>query len=294
MRNNVEFVNIDWKQSRHHPTLLLQRTEMSIHVVFVNIDWNESRRYRQPNRNLRFLKSTITDIVQRMNPTVICMCEVGEANIPLSDWQMEHLAECVISAWNDAVTEHVKLCIMCTTGYPYMTIYNGGVVQCTDHRILDDLYKTGEQARTAQAFVLVAPGGESVDVINVHAPSQNKRLTDFQRRLLLTNLLQSKSQARRGFTIGNVPFLIGGDMNTTPILMSQLIQTCVDNGSLHTYTGVRAYVRNGAKDGDLCITGGILTANTLSTTAGNHDPTHDPYGICWSMPQYTAQRISGN
>jgi len=86
MTNNVEFVNIDWKESGQHRKLLLQRTEMSIHVVFVNIDWNESRHYRQPNRNLRLLKSTITDIVQRMNPTEICMCEafrraIGRWNI---------------------------------------------------------------------------------------------------------------------------------------------------------------------------------------------------------------------
>jgi len=213
------------------------------------------------------------------------MCEVGEVTIPLSDEQMEQVAEWVASAWNDAVTEHVRLCIMFTTGSPYMTIYNDDVVQCTDHRILEHLYKAGEQTRTAQAFLLVATGGESVDVINIHAPSGTRTLKDSQRRVLLTNLLQSESRARPGVIIGNAHFLIGGDMNTPPMLMSQLLKMCENKGLLHP--GARVHEKNFAKDGDLCISGGIQ-ASILDTIAGNHDPEHDPYGICWVTPQYTA------
>ena len=60
---------------------------------------------------------------------------------------------------------------------------------------------------------------------------------------------------------------------------------CEDNGSLRP--GAQTHERNFAKDGDLCIAGGIQ-ARTLTTTAGNHDPEHDPYGICWVTSQYTA------
>ncbi len=190
---------------------------MSANVVFVNIDWKESRHHRTLNANMQLLKSTITDIVRRMNPTVICTCEVGETTNPLSGGQMEQVAECVSSAWNDAATEHVKLRSMFTTGAPYMTIYGSGPFQCSDHQILHDLYYAGGEARTAQAFVLSGPGGGSIDVINVHAPSGTKKLQDNQRRSLLTSLPQSNSQARPGLTIGNVQFLIGGDMNTAII-----------------------------------------------------------------------------
>ena len=57
--------------------------------------------------------------------------------------------------------------------------------------------ETGDatELSTAQTFVVGAPGGESADVINVHTPSRTKRLMDSQRRLLLTNLLHSNSQA---------------------------------------------------------------------------------------------------
>jgi endonuclease/exonuclease/phosphatase family metal-dependent hydrolase len=258
---------------------------MSANVVFVNIDWKESRHHRTLNANMKVLAKTITDIVQKMNPTVICMCEVGETKNPLSEEQMQQVADKSISAWKDAATEHVKLRSMFTTGAPYMTIYVSGPFQCSDQQILHDLYYAGGEARTAQAFVLSGPGGGSIDVINVHAPSGTKKLKDNERRSLLTSLLQSNSQARPGLTIGNVQFLIGGDMNTAPILMSQLLQACRDNRSLHTEA--RTHETDFAKHGDLCIAGGIQ-ASTLKTTAPNHDPKHDPYGICWSMPKRTA------
>jgi hypothetical protein len=59
------------------------------------------------------------------------------------------------------------------------------------------------------------PGDVTVDVINVHAPSPSKKkLTDQQRKTLLTNLLQSNSKSMPGRAIGKARFLIGGDMNT--------------------------------------------------------------------------------
>ena len=122
-------------------------------------------------------------------------------------------------------------------------------------------------------------------MVNVHAPSGKKSLQDAQRKTLLTNLLQSSSQNawqhqfRPSGNIGNAHFLIGGDMNTTPLQMSYLLQKCLDNGLLRTKA--RIHERIFAKHGDLCVVGG-LQASTLTTTAPNHDRLHEPHGICWS------------
>ena len=74
-----------------------------------------------------------------------------------------------------------------------------------------------------------------MDVVNVHAPSG---LNDWQHIKLLTNLLQSSSQATLGANIGNGHFVIAADMNTSRLKMSQVLQTCRDNGSLHTTTRI--------------------------------------------------------
>ena len=115
-----------------------------------------------------------------------------------------------------------------------MTIYIDGPIQCSCHRILKGLYNAQGLPRTAQTFLCCGPGGVTVDVINVHAPSGRKTLTDQQRQTLLTNLLQSNSKSMPEQAIGSARFLIGGDMNTAPFLLSQLLQVCRDNGSLHT------------------------------------------------------------
>ena len=164
-----------------------------------------------------------------------------------------------------------------------MTTYIDGPIRCSDDQILCNLYYAGGERRTAQTFVCWFPSGESIDVVNVHAPSGYRPLKDPQRKTLLTTLLQSSSQTRPDASIGNAHFLIGGDMNTTPLRMSQLLQTCRDDGTLRTQA--RTHQRDSAKHGDLCIVGGIQ-ARILETTAENHDKQHDPYGICWSsMPR---------
>ena len=163
-----------------------------------------------------------------------CMCEVGVATIPLSQVQMQQVADRSMLAWKEAATEHFELRCMFEVGAPYMTIYEYGPIQCSCHRILKDLYYARGQPRTAQAFLCCGPGDVTVDVINVHAPSSKPRLTDQQRKTLLRNLLQSDSQSLLGQAIGSARFLIGGDVNTSPFLLSQLLQTCRDEGSLHT------------------------------------------------------------
>ena len=104
-------------------------------------------------------------------------------------------------------------------------------------------------------------------------------LKDSQRRTLLTNLLQSNSQARPGCTIGQAHFVIGGDMNTDSHRMSNMLQECRHHGSLRTQAQIHEPAS--PKHGDLCIVAGIR-ACTLTTSAPNHDPQHNPYGICWT------------
>jgi hypothetical protein len=173
--------------------------------------------------NMKRLGQTIANVMQNMNPTMICMCEVGEATIPLTEEQMQQVSYQSMHAWKEAATEHFKgaatehfeLRSMSQVGAPYMTIYKDGAIQCSCHRILKDLYNAGDLPRMAQTFLCCGPGDVTVDVINVHAPSRSKKkLTDQQRKTLLTNLLQSNSKSMPGRAIGKVRFLIGGDMNT--------------------------------------------------------------------------------
>ena len=116
----------------------------------------------------------------------------------------------------------------------------------------------------AQTFVCCGPGNVTADVINVHAPSGKKPLTTQQRIALLTNLLQSNSQSMPGQKNGRAYFLIGGDMNTKPHSLSQFLQDCRKNGSLHTQARIHEPVFG--KHGDVCFLGG-LKAKTLTTTA---------------------------
>ena len=44
-----------------------------------------------------------------MKPTMICMCEVGVASDPLTEEQMQQVADRSMQAWRDAATEHVQL-----------------------------------------------------------------------------------------------------------------------------------------------------------------------------------------
>ena len=277
--------------------LLLQSTEMHTKIVFINIGmyqyWQRTRMRRTSNGvgwtgrweiepNMTTLANTIGNVVQNMEPTMICMVAVGEATQPLSEEQMQQVATESTRAWKDAATERIQLRSMFTTGEPYMTIYIDGHIRCTEHRILRNLYYTGGRPRTAQAFACSLPGDESIDVVNVNVKaSGNWPLSDFERRTLLKNLLQSNSLARQGSSIGKADFVIGGDMNTCRDKIAELLQACRQNGSLHILT--QTHDRTRGKHGDLCIVGG-RQATTLMTTAENHNPQHDPYGIYWSIP----------
>ena len=89
-----------------------------------------------------------------------------------------------------------------------------------------------------------------------------------------------------GRTIGSARFLIGGDMNTGPHVLSQMLQVLREDGVLQTKEQV---VERGlvAKHGDVCFFGGF-EAKTLQTIAKNHDAQHIPYGIEWITPPASA------
>ena len=174
---DVELHRVRSEQSRQ--ARLLQRTEMSANVVFINIDWKSSR--INPNRlglNMRLLATTIAGVVRQMNPTMICMCEVGGAKHPLSEGQMLQVVDQVEWAWTGAATEDIQLRSMFTAGAPYVTIYIDGPIRCSDHRILHNLYYAGGEPRTAQTFGCSFPCGDSIDVVNVHAPAGKQPLKD--------------------------------------------------------------------------------------------------------------------
>ena len=134
------------------------------------------------------------------------------------------VADQCMNSWQDAATEHVQLHSMYEVGAPYMTIYQQGPIQCSHHRILRELFPAQGDPRTTQAFLCTGPGGLTVDINNVHAPSGRPILTDLQRMTLLENMLQSSSFSMPGMAIGCARFLICGDMNTDSFQMSQLLQ----------------------------------------------------------------------
>ena len=167
---------------------------------------------------------------------------------------------------------------MFQVGAPYMTVYIEGPIQCSDPRTLNDLYYAKGASRTAQTFLCRGPGNITVDVINVHAPSGKRKLTDEQRKKWISKLLQSASKSRPGQAIGSARFLIGGDMNSYPIPLSRILYELDGNEWFQTAWWIHGPPFG--KPGDVCVVGGF-DAEPLTTTAVNHDPQHVPYGICW-------------
>ncbi len=132
--------------------LLLQSTAMSANVVFINIDWKASRMLGTLDSNMKLLAETTEGVVRNMNPTMICMCEVGETKYSQSEKQMQLFATRIMSAWRDGATEHIQLRSMFTTGSPYMTVYIDGPIRCSNHRILHNLYDADGEPRDLETM----------------------------------------------------------------------------------------------------------------------------------------------
>ena len=125
---------------------------MSVNVVFINIDWKASKMLSTRETHMNRLYRTIEGVVRNMNPTMICMCEVGETKHPLSEEQMQQLVNRSMSAWQNAATEHIQLRSMFTTGSPYMTVYIDGPIRCSNHRILHNLYDADGEPRDLETM----------------------------------------------------------------------------------------------------------------------------------------------
>ena len=80
-----------------------------------------------------------------------------------------------------------------------MTIYQQGPLHCSGHRILHNLYLAQGQPRTAQTFLCTGPGGVTVDIINVHAPSGKPSAC---RVSLLQSKRHAQPSAKRSSTFG--------------------------------------------------------------------------------------------
>ena len=151
---------------------------------------------------------------------MICMVEVGVSTQPLTLPHMEQVRDQVLTTWRSMADENAHIRIMFEVGHPYMTAYDAKQIVCSDHRIIPKVF-TARGPRSAQAFSCRGPGGATIDVVNVHAPSGEEKLKDAQRMELLTNLLQSNSRALPNTSLGNGSFLIGGDMNTSIVTATE-------------------------------------------------------------------------
>ena len=103
-----------WKTAatEHSPEVsLLRTTKMSANVVFINMDWKKSKHFSTQSLqdNMETLGKTITNVVRNMDPTMICMCEVGQVMTPLTEEQMQEVEHQITCAWKGAATEHFDL-----------------------------------------------------------------------------------------------------------------------------------------------------------------------------------------
>jgi len=273
---------------------LLQSTT-GVNIIFVNIDWKSSRHNttESTRRNLKKLTHTITSIVTNMKPALICCCEVGEAKHPMSMEQMQAVADTIRAVWEAAATVHPLISVLFEVDAPYLTIWDDNLCSCKHGRILKNVYNVPGHRRVAQAFLCIMPGESDeagIDIVNAHAPSGDPPLTDSQRFQLMRNLLQRQSMARADKRIGEVRFIVGGDLNSNEITLSQILNQLRDRNILTVSNEL--LFPTWAKPGDMCVVGGF-TATLLRVRADNHDPRHEPYGIVWSrQPQHATEQLT--
>ena len=212
---------------------------------------------------------------------------------PMTLQQMFDLADTIRTAWEAAATEHPDIEVLFEVDAPYLTIWDGKCCECKRHQILENVYNVPGHRRKAQAFLCIMPGEndeEGIDIVNVHAPSGKPKLTDSHRYHLIRNLLQSSSMARPNQQIGEGRFVLGGDMNTSELGLSQILNKLRSFGILKTSNEVLS--PKWGKHGDMCVVGGFTTT-LVQGRARNHDPQHEPYGIAWQrQPQHATEQLT--
>ena len=253
-----------------------------LNLVFVNIDWKIGRHANQTasNKNARVLAGTVASIVANMDPAAICFCEFGGVRAPLKPIHVELLKRTIEGAWREnAATEHVRF--IYEAGEPYLTAFRSDQLDCRHSRTVRKLYYIFGEPRTAQFFLATQPGqpdAAGINIVNVHAPSGNKRLTNAQRTTLMRKLLGCESLRTNQSTLGHDAFIIGGDMNSSEIVLTQMVETCEKEEILSK--GSHAIKPSDAKHGDILLQLNV-PGDGLRTQARNHDPQHVPYGFCW-------------
>ena len=281
-----------------------------LNIVYVNIDWKSTRHNTQEScaRNKRTLQETIASIVAQMRPDILCMSEVGVASSLMTEEQLEAVAEWCVEQWKRTATgragagwrspeffgeqawkaaqDDFSLSVLYAKDAPYMTIYNEKKCICTKNAILHNLYKHNEP-RTAQHMLFEPRTGaignlELLEIVNVHAPSGKKPLTDSNRKELIFHILQSESLENPATTIGHKNFLIGGDMNTAPGTLTELLTRAYNAQVVKELPDITPHQMDAhVKPGDYCFLQGIRSEPLPRDGAHNHDPKHDPYGITW-------------
>ena len=286
-----------------------------LNIVFVNLDWKSSRHNTQESRarNKGTLQETIESIVAKMRPDILCMVEVGVASSLVTEEQLEAVAEWCMEQWKKTATgragagwrspeffggaqawkaaqDDFSLSVLYAKDTPYMTIYNDKKCICTKNTTLHNLYKNKDnEPRTAQHMLFEPRTGaignlELVEIVSVHAPSGSKgrQLTDANRKELISNILQSESLENPATTIGHKNFLIGGDMNTAPGTLTELLSRAYSSQVVKEVPIIMPnQMAADVKPGDYCFLQGIRSELLSRRGARNHDPKHDPYGIKW-------------
>ena len=212
---------------------------------------------------------------------------------PMTRQHMLEMADAMRIAWEETATEHPAISFLFEDDAPYLTIWDDNRCKCTHGRILQNVYNVPGHWRMAQAFLCTIPGEsdeEGIDVVNVHAPSGDPKLTNPQLFHLMRNLLQSSSMTRVNRLIGKSRFIIGGDMNTDEIILGQILYKLQCQGILKT--NIEVMVPLNGEHGDICVVGGFTTT-TVKERACNHDHHHVPYGIAWrKQPQHGTEHLT--
>ena len=212
-------------------------------------------------------------------PAVMCFCEVGEVSNPLSEEHFDELKDMTRQAWTTcgAAAENVKF--LQTPGKPYLTAYRSDYVTCDRYAMLSNLYEAQGSERTAQHF-LVTPAGmgtkESVNVINVCAPSGAKQLTSKQRTRLVGSLLQSTSLIDASKSVGNDRYIMAGNLNTGEQVLVNIMHGLVLSGACAK--DWRAFRQLHGNHGDMGFCNGVQ-GHVLDQCVRGHDFMHHPYAF---------------
>jgi len=284
----AEIGYVQCRNGRFRPVLGLAAAEhvqladaaTGTNIAFANMDWKEERHAgKNWQRHRALWRSTTETLLRHFQPAVMCFCEVGVVTSPLSEQHFNDLKDITRQAWISfgAAAKHVEF--LQTPGEPYLTAYRTDRVTCEHYSMLSDLYDAQGSERTAQHFLLkpATSTEDSINVINVHAPSGTKRrLTDTQRAKLVGSLLQTTSLIDDTKSVGNDSYIIGGDLNTGEQVLTGIMRELESSGACAS--SWRAFRQLHGKHGDMGFCNEVR-GHVLPNFVDGHDPQHYPYAF---------------